>query len=81
MKDTFRKNYHILKSESAIQIAALKDKAEELLVLMSSVKSREMSLAETHLETSIMWATKSIVLKDELEQVAEQQAEKPEDLK
>ena len=65
-KDTFRKAYHKLKPESTQLIEQLKDKAEELLLLLENIKSREMSLAITNLEQCTMWATKAVVLHDEM---------------
>jgi hypothetical protein len=66
-KDTFRKVYKPLKDESKKLIEDVKDKAEELLLLLENVKSREMSLAITNLEQCTMWATKAIVLNDEMQ--------------
>ena len=62
MSDTFRKVYFPLKEESSALIAEIKAKAEELEQLFSNVKSREMFIAQTNLEQSIMWATKAVVL-------------------
>lgn len=64
---TFRKVYHPLKESNSAHIHLLKMKAEELEALMKKFNNREMSLALTNLEQSIMWATKAIVLDDEKE--------------
>lgn len=63
-KDTFRKVYKPLKEENSQLILSIKEKAEELEKLLQMIKNREMSLAITNLEQSIMWATKAIVLND-----------------
>lgn len=68
MTDTFRKVYAPLKPESSALILQCKEKAEELEALMVNVKSREMSVALTTLETALMWCTKAIVLRDEAQQ-------------
>lgn len=65
MIDTFRKVYKPLRQENTDLILAIKNKAEELEALMKTVKSREMSLAITNLEQSIMWSTKAVVLFNE----------------
>ena len=64
MADTFRKVYKTLKQENTDLIISIKEKAEELEWLFNKVANREMSVAKTNLETSIMWATKAIVLSD-----------------
>ena len=64
MTDTFRKEYRPLKPETSDLIIKIKEAAEVMESLMSSVKSREMSLAMTNLEQCIMWSTKAIVLND-----------------
>ena len=59
MSDTFRKNYNsIFKLHSYEK--EMKSKAEELEKYFQSCPGREMSLAITNLEQSIMWATKAI---------------------
>jgi hypothetical protein len=66
MKDTFRKKYKPLFDGNAKNIELIKEKAEELLEMFCNYpSSREMSLAITNLEQSIMWCTKSICLHDE----------------
>ena len=67
MSDTFRKVYKELPKNWQLHILGQKEAAEELEQLFSVIKSREMSLALTHLETSLMWATKAIVLHAEKE--------------
>jgi hypothetical protein len=70
MSDTFRKTYKALKSVNSDLIQNIKLKAEELEDLFKKVNNREMALAKTNLEQSIMWATKGVVLQDELDQLA-----------
>lgn len=70
MSDRFRKTYKQLKAENSDLIQQIKLKAEELEDLFSRVTSREMSVALTNLETTIMWATKAVVLNDEKQQEA-----------
>ena len=65
-KDTFRKVYKPLSDSAKKLVVDIKDKAEELLTLLENVKSREMSLAQTNLEQCTMWATKAVVLHDEM---------------
>ncbi len=65
MADTFRKNYRALSDDNSLLITQIKDKAEELESLFNKVNNREMSVAKTNLETTIMWATKAVVLSDE----------------
>jgi hypothetical protein len=65
MTDTFRKVYKPLSEAWSDHILSQKEKAEELEELFSVVKSREMYLAMTHLETALMWATKAIALHNE----------------
>lgn len=67
MSDVFRKVYKTLKPENSAKITEMKEAAETLYNLMT-VSSREMALAKTSLEQAMMWATKAIVLNDELEQ-------------
>lgn len=65
MSDVFRKVYKTLKPENSALITEIKKAAEALYNLMS-INSREMSLAKTNLEQTIMWATKAVVLSDEI---------------
>lgn len=69
MNDTFRKEYTPLTEEQKTQMAAIKDKAQELLDLFNSVlstpeersdRSRCMAVARTNLEQTIMWAVKGV---------------------
>lgn len=62
MSDTFRKDYKPLRPEISALIFSIKEAAEILECYMTPIKSREMSLALTNLEQSIMWATKAICL-------------------
>ena len=68
-KDTFRKVYKKLDQTSVDLIAELKGQAEVLEQSLDKVSSREMSLAKTNLEQCIMWATKAVVLNDDIRQV------------
>lgn len=66
----FRKQYRQLSQEEAARVAAVKDKAEELYVLLEPMPqnpsftsgggAREMALAKTKLEECVMWATKAL---------------------
>lgn len=66
--DTFRKEYTPLDEEQKQQMAAIKDKAQELLDLFNqavpqeerSERSRCMAVARTNLEQTIMWAVKAV---------------------
>ena len=68
MADTFRKEYTPLTGEQQAQMAAIKDKAAELMDLFQaavpaeerSEKSRCMNVARTNLEQAIMWAVKGV---------------------
>lgn len=64
MSDTFRKEYKPLSDHQKLVLAEIKDKAEELLELFDQphleIDQRQMALAKTNLEQSIMWAVKSI---------------------
>lgn len=66
MSDTFRKEYKPLHEKNSAFITDIKEKAEELEKMLRVVGSREMSLAITNLEQCTMWATKAIVLTDEI---------------
>jgi hypothetical protein len=62
MTDTFKKEYKSIEPRWNDHILLQKDVAEKLEELFSVIKNREMSLAMTHLETAVMWATKAVVL-------------------
>ena len=61
-KDTFKKVYTVMPEEIKQTIFAMKTKAEELKVFFDKLNSREMSIAQTNLEQSLMWATKAWVM-------------------
>ncbi len=73
MSDTFRKEYTPLTEEQQSQVAVIKENAEHLLGLLNgfvdpnerSERSRCMAIARTNLETTIMWAVKSVTTKEE----------------
>lgn len=65
MNDRFRKIYKQIGEENSNLITEIKEIAEQLEVRFQVVPSREMSLAITNLEQSIMWATKAVVIEDE----------------
>jgi hypothetical protein len=65
MSDIFRKVYRALSDENSKHIVLMKEKAEELFSLFDKVNSREMAVAKTNLEQTMMWATKAVVLDDE----------------
>lgn len=63
MKDTFRKEYMPISDAQKEQVKLIKEKAEELLVIIGeaedrSEKSRCLALAKTKLEETVMWAVK-----------------------
>ena len=68
MADTFRKEYTPLTEDQKNQMAAIKDKAVELMDLFQAVvlaeerseRSRCMAIARTNLEQTIMWAVKAV---------------------
>ena len=64
MSNVFRKTYRELGDAEKAQIEALKTKAEELYEMMPVTRdapgAREMALARTNLEQSVMWAVKAI---------------------
>lgn len=56
-----RKEYRPLRAEEKEQMDAVKTKGDELFELLSSIGgSREIALAKTKLEESVMWAVKHI---------------------
>lgn len=67
MTDTFRKVYKPLSDAWSDHILLQKEIAEKLEEMFSVIKNREMSLAMTHLETALMWATKAVILQAEKE--------------
>ncbi len=69
--DTYRKVYKPLKKENHDSVLIIKASAEILEEIMNKIKNREMSLALTNLEQSIMWATKAVVMFDEKQQEEE----------
>ncbi len=58
--NTFRTQYRQLSEQEQKHIADIKAKADEMLAAMGTQVSREMSLARTKLEESVMWAVKAI---------------------
>ena len=67
MSDTFRKVYRPLHESNSSLIVKLKEAFESVESVMRSVPEiREMAIAIAELESASMWATKSIVLLDEL---------------
>lgn len=60
MTDTFRKQYNTCKKLHDYQLE-IKEIAEQLEAKFKNIgQSREISLAMTNLEQSIMWATKAL---------------------
>lgn len=62
MTDTFQKKSRSLTVDEGLLIKDIKEAAERLELLMGCIKSREMSLAMTNLEQSVMWAVKAVYL-------------------
>lgn len=61
MQDTFRKIHNPLTSTQMEMMNKIADTAELLLaVYKENPQTREMSLAITNLEQSVMWARKSV---------------------
>lgn len=64
MSDTFHKKYRKLNEKEEILMESIKVAAEDIERLFSLVKTpdsgREISLAKTKLEESIMWAIKGL---------------------
>lgn len=65
----FRPVYKELNDVEKLQMNDIKDKAQELYVLINNLiqenpspKARYVSLAKTNLEESVMWAVKAITL-------------------
>jgi ribosome-associated translation inhibitor RaiA len=67
MSDRFRKVYLPLTQDNHNLIMAIKEAAEHLERQLLRVQGREMSLAITNLEQSIMWASKAVALHNEHE--------------
>lgn len=58
---TFRKQYRPLDDQEKALLDKLKDAAEALEAVYDEARNgREMSLARTNLEQSVMWAVKQI---------------------
>lgn len=64
MKDTFVKVYTPLSETSKQLIFKIKETADQLEALFDLVNSREMSIAKTNLEQTIMWGVKAVALSD-----------------
>jgi hypothetical protein len=59
--DTFKKVYTVMPEEIKQTIFDMKSKAEELKAFFDKICNREMSIAQTNLEQTMMWATKAYV--------------------
>jgi len=63
-KNIFRQQYRDLTPNEKSRIERIKEKADalyaELQTVEKSDQTRELSLAKTKLEESVMWATKAI---------------------
>lgn len=56
-----RHAYRTLSDEEKSRMAAIKDKGDELLALISECgSSRELSIARTKTEEAVMWAVKHV---------------------
>lgn len=65
MTDPFRKTYRALTEPEVAHVAAIKDKATEMLRLFEDTPAinpdpRAYALAATKLEECVMWATKAV---------------------
>lgn len=61
VNNTMRHQYRVLSEAEKAQMLAVKDKGLELFELIDSLgSSRELSLAKTKAEESVMWAVKHI---------------------
>lgn len=61
MASTFRTNYRELSGAENESVRQIKDTADQLLTVIESLGgSRELSLARTKLEESVMWAVKHV---------------------
>lgn len=71
--DTFRQEYTELTEAQKEEMRAIKAAAQEFLTLLNqavpqeerSERSRCMAIARTNLETTVMWAVKSVTTKQE----------------
>lgn len=60
MPNRFRPDYRPLSYEEATLVAAVKDTAEHLALLIDAIGARDGALAQTHLEIAVMFAVKGI---------------------
>jgi hypothetical protein len=64
MNDTFRKEYKPLTDGQKEYMAKIKEEASELETLFNDINTpdigREIALAKTNLEQSVMWAVKGL---------------------
>jgi hypothetical protein len=61
VNNVMRHEYRVLTDVEKAQMAAIKDKGLEFLVLVEALGgSRELSLARTKVEEAVMWAVKHI---------------------
>lgn len=61
VNNVMRHQYRVLSDEEKAQMQAIKDKGLELHELIESIgQSRELSLAKTKNEETVMWAVKHI---------------------
>lgn len=56
----FRASHRKVSSEEATLIGDIKDEAEVLARLIDKVGGREAAVAQTHLETAVMFAVKGV---------------------
>jgi hypothetical protein len=60
MSNRFRPAHRALSQAEADAMSILKDRAEELARLFDDIGGREGAIANTHLETAIMFAVKGL---------------------
>jgi hypothetical protein len=61
INNVMRHGYRVLSDDEKAQMQAIKDKGLELWTLIGSIgESRELSLAKTKAEESVMWAVKHV---------------------
>lgn len=61
VNNVMRHEYRVLSDSEKVQMQAIKDKGLELHQLIDSIgDSRELSLAKTKAEESVMWAVKHL---------------------